>query len=531
MPPTPHPKPSLIPKDELERQLASLQISLAPDSPGKARARLRDVCEWAADHCAEITIDVLNAVPGGSAGVPIFKVVLAVAMLGRDAREATGACEELRKRLMDIYEESYELRQLHADPIDGKMDAIFNDFVKHSEKLKSWRQGLKKDKTLDLVKGLSDRIKALQDNYNMPALRKIAADVKDVAADVKNLTLVNVPRNTPHPPLPVAPSPFGRDDAVANVVDLLTTPNSQGATEHVVLVGVGGIGKTTLSQQIVNDSRLAHLGEATFIRCQLVSTLPEFQKELLCLRKEALSPSEDIGKAVQNELHAKPRLLVLDNLFDSPSAVPEAFRPYLSTLAEIPNVTFLITTRNGDLAITSSTRRIRRFSVRGLARGPAEELFRHEFRLESSSYFLRSSDPDLAEILNLLGGIPLAIKLVAARARSEPSIGDVVRLWKQGQAWDSCTLVPNRQESVAVSLAFSFDDRSLEEADAINLLYMLADLPEPVPRHPAPAPVRLAMDAALRCSLVQTELNGRNVEIIRVLQPVREFPWTWSLYC
>ncbi|KAL8279973.1 hypothetical protein RQP46_007554 [Phenoliferia psychrophenolica] len=464
MPPKAPQKPPIIPQAELEKQLASLKIDLAPDSPGKARARLRDVCEWAADHCADITIDVLNAVPGGSYGVPIFKVVLAVAMLGRDARDATAACDGLRERLCDIYEQSYQLRQHKAERIDEKMDEIFSTFMKHIPK---WRKGLKKDATLDLVNGLTDKIKALQDGYNMPALRGIAADVR-------KFTLANIPQDSPHPPIPATPSSFGRDGAVAKVVGLLS-PNARGVTEHAVLVGVGGIGKTTLSQQIVRDPRVAQLGPPTFIRCQLVSTLLGFQQELLCLRTEALRPSEDLGNSVQNLLHMEPRFLVLDNLFDSPSTTPDDFLPYLSLLADIPNVTFLITTRNGDLAKATSSRRIQRFNVPGLADDPAEELFRDEFGREPSSYSLPPNSPDLLELLRLLGGIPLAIILVAARARSEPSLRDVVQLWKDGQAWDSGTLVPNRQNSVDVSLALSFDDKSLESADAINLLYVLAD--------------------------------------------------------
>ncbi|KAL8277792.1 hypothetical protein RQP46_009775 [Phenoliferia psychrophenolica] len=296
-------------------------------------------------------------------------------------------------------------------------------------------------------------------------------------------------------------------------------------TEHVVLVGVGGIGKTTLSQQIVHHPDLARLGPPSFVRCQRVATLAEFQQELLCLREEALRPSENLERAVQNELLTTPRFIVLDNLFDGPSAVPTGFRSYLSTLADVPNATFLITTRNSDMSITSSTRRIQRFNVAGLARGPAEELFRHEFGRESSSHPLQPDEPDLPRLLKLLDGIPLAIKLVAARARarSEPSLRDVVQLWRDGQAWRNGSLVPDREDSVAVSLAFSFEDKSLKEADVNNLLYILADLHEPVPRHPVPPPVRLAIEAALRCSLVQSEINSDVVEIIRVLEPVRRY--------
>ncbi|KAL8278906.1 hypothetical protein RQP46_008777 [Phenoliferia psychrophenolica] len=475
MPPSPAPKLDLKPEDEIKKQLVSLQLALVQDSPLDARARLRDVCNWAVDNGKDVMIDVLNAVPGGSAGVPILKVVLGIAMLRRDARDATAACDELRERLLSIYEQSYELRRHHEHPIDVQMDVIFNKFVAHVEGRKNtskWLRGIKKASTMDVVNGLKADIVALQQDFSMPALRRIEENVK-------TLKEAAVPLNSPHPPLPLAPSSFGRDDAVAEVVGLLTTPNSYGATEHVVLVGVGGIGKTTLSQKIVHHPRLKHLGTPTFIRCQRVETLVGFQKELLRLRKESHRDSEDLGDAVQTELHTKPRFLVLDNLFDSPSATPDDFLPYLSLLADIPSVTLLITTRNSDIAGVSSSRRAQRFDVRGLAYGPAELLFRNEFRRDPGSYSLQTNEPDLSDLLRLLGGIPLAIKLVAARARSEPSLQDVVQLWKQGQAWDSGTLALNRQNSVDISLALSFDDKSLEATDTINLLYVLAGLDDP----------------------------------------------------
>ncbi|KAL8279759.1 hypothetical protein RQP46_007854 [Phenoliferia psychrophenolica] len=411
---------ALIPQAELSKQLRSLEIVLAPASPSEARARLRAVCEWAVDHGTDITIDVLNTVPGGSVGVPILKVVLGIALLRRTSK---------------------------------------------------WLIGFKKDATVDLVNGLTTKIEVLQSNYVMPALRRIAADVKPIKDGA-------VPLNTPHPPAPAAPASYGRNDVVASVVRLLTTPNSRGVTEHVVLVGVGGIGKTTLSQEIVHHPDLTDLGAPDFIRCQRVSSLPDFQQELLRLRKEAFRDSEILEDAVRNELLTKPRFLVLDNLFDSPSAVPPGFRSYLSTLANIPNVTFLITTRNSDLSITTSTRRIQRVNITGLADGPAEELFR------------------LHELLRLLDGIPPAIKVVAARARSEPSLRDVVKLWTDGQAWSSGTLVPDREDSLAVSLALSFKDESLISSDTISLLCILADLPLP---------------------------HGENVEVVRLLEPVRQY--------
>ncbi|KAL8278868.1 hypothetical protein RQP46_008739 [Phenoliferia psychrophenolica] len=171
---------SVVPQADLEKHLASLETTLAPGKTSDARARLRSVYEWAADHGKDITIDVLNAIPGGSAGVPIFKVVLGIAMLRRGARDADAACDMLRERLLDIYEQSYELRQSKEESIDGKMDVIFNKFV-----TSKWLRGIKKASTMDLLTGLTSDIKRLQEE--VPALRRIAGDVKSVAVDIKTV--------------------------------------------------------------------------------------------------------------------------------------------------------------------------------------------------------------------------------------------------------------------------------------------------------------------------------------------------------
>ncbi|KAL8277791.1 hypothetical protein RQP46_009774 [Phenoliferia psychrophenolica] len=123
MPPMHPSKPVLIPLADLEWQLACLKGALAPTTPAEARARLRGVCDWAVANGKGITIDVLNAVPGGSPGARILKVALGIAMLRRDAEDAAEACSTLKDRLLVIYQQSYELRKLQQDPIDGEMDA------------------------------------------------------------------------------------------------------------------------------------------------------------------------------------------------------------------------------------------------------------------------------------------------------------------------------------------------------------------------------------------------------------------------
>ncbi|KAL8279981.1 hypothetical protein RQP46_007562 [Phenoliferia psychrophenolica] len=495
MPPTSSHKPASIPQADLERQLASLEITLAPDSPGKARARLRDVCEWAAEHCADITIDVLNAVPGGSAGVPIFKVVLAVAML--DARVATAACDGLRERLFDIYEQYYELRQLKAEPVDEKMKELFDSFLKDIPK---WRKILSKDRSLDLVNDLSTRIKALQQSFDMSVLRRIAVDTRQAK---------------PSPPrilhklegLPLNFHLIGREDDLERVFDLLTKPTAKSLTSHVAIVGLGGIGKTSLATKIAHDPRSTAFGSPVFMRCERVDTLEAFQLSLLRLRApQSLQHGEELEHAVRVELSKKPLFLILDNLLDSTDDSHSPYLQFINSITSIPNLTLLITSRNHTLISLPSPRPINDIQLEGLSVDAAEELFRNEYARVECDRVLQQNEADMKRLLKLLDGVPLAIVLVAAHARKAQSLADVIRRWKDRRAWDNGA--HGRLSSVETSLALSFDDKSLEEADAINLLYILADLPRPVPRRVASAPVRLAMDAALRCSLVHTSFGA-----------------------
>jgi hypothetical protein len=85
-------------------------------------------------------------------------------------------------------------------------------------------------------------------------------------------------------------------------------------------------------------------------------------------------------------------------------------------------------------------------------------------------------DPKIAELLSPMGGLPLAIELMARRARDQQNLDVLVQQW---QKFDTAMLrraVPGRQTSLNHSLELSYSSPRLTP-DAHKLLAILAFLP------------------------------------------------------
>ncbi|KAK4704114.1 uncharacterized protein P7C70_g2096, partial [Phenoliferia sp. Uapishka_3] len=562
-------KNKLITQAELKAKFKYLQGELEVDKLSPARERLRIVAEWASGF-AGITLEVLQAVPMTSPYSPIFSAVLFVAFLPRGGREVVSACNKLMERMLGIFEDSYRLRETKEARIDGELDKsvaypfcapviaptyrfissrIFNAFYSIVSQdvrktTSDWIIGLSKEKTLALVADLDKWLNTLQFDFIVPALRDQGMVLLRIDENVKNLatpalitkyeicpaTLVSLLTksfcSTPLIPPPQQDPLIGREEDVKLVVERLIK------LQHVAIVGVGGLGKTSLARAVIADPRANVIGTPVFIACERLLQLRDFQLELLRLRApKGLQVGETLEDAVQLELFSEKRLLVLDNLLDNPSEAPADYLQFISTLADIPSVTLLITTRNHQLGKSfGPSRRIHAPQLGGLSDDASEEFFRAEFNGEDHSRELTTPEPFLSDLLSLLSGVPLAIKLVAAVARSETSLQDVIDMWKDGTAWDNVG-IEDRKHSLDVSLSLSFRHLS---ADTISLLRLLAELPHPISRQrrfASPA-IRTAIDTALRCSIAQVEVVkvrdfdaglDKEHQVVKLLEPVRQY--------
>ncbi|KAJ7596145.1 hypothetical protein C8J56DRAFT_1160382 [Mycena floridula] len=262
--------------------------------------------------------------------------------------------------------------------------------------------------------------------------------------------------------MPASTMLFGRDPDIDFIVNQLIwqpeTPESKRA--RFAILGTGGMGKTSHYQ--------------AWFPCVQATSFPL----LLDTVHSALDlPSEtkNILNAILNELQSsdKPTILLFDN-FETPWNAPGAraeVAQFLRDIDAIPHVAIFVTMRAKI--------------------PPCEEIDWKEMRIQpldpEASFQLYTGidtkaqdDKKLSELLEILGHMPLAVKLMARQGRSTGCT--VEQLMKSYQKTGIAMLGPGRdsdaQNSVSISISLSLDSLPIQrEPNAYELLCRISMLP------------------------------------------------------
>ncbi|MTD13583.1 hypothetical protein GIS00_06445 [Nakamurella sp. YIM 132087] len=209
------------------------------------------------------------------------------------------------------------------------------------------------------------------------------------------------PAATPRIPLPPLPAGFtGRSEILDDLVGRIGT-----GQRHVNLVGMGGIGKTTLALG------LAHRLEADGTRVVVAELDGVLDAELATdriARAWGISDADDPLTAIGTAIGDSPAVLIADNV----EQLVDAAQVVESVLAAAPGLVVVTTSR---CALQNRSEYM--LPVPPLAAASAVDLFlMHVARVRPQ---LTSVDPAVAaELCESLGGIPLGIGLAAERVRS-----------------------------------------------------------------------------------------------------------------
>jgi len=213
---------------------------------------------------------------------------------------------------------------------------------------------------------------------------------------------------------------LGRDSDVAAILGVLR----EGLPGQAILVQGGpGIGKTSLTRAVGNHSAVVELfGEEYrwFAECDTATTAVALQDAVA----HAIGADPARGfKATCAALRARPGLLVLDGLevpWD-PKDERAKTETTLAELAAVPDLTILASFRGFGRVEGLPWALVHR--VEGLAASEDAELFR---RFAQRDY---STDAHFDDFLRALGGIPLAIELVAWNALGRSSLAALWTDW------------------------------------------------------------------------------------------------------
>ncbi|KAF7350049.1 NB-ARC domain-containing protein [Mycena venus] len=319
--------------------------------------------------------------------------------------------------------------------------------------------------------------------------------------------------------LPASPKVFhGRDSELKDLINsLLVDP------ARVVILGPGGIGKTTLAMAALHNPEVMEKYVLRhFISCESTSNRSDLVINIGS--HLGLEPSPHLSKAIVRHLgECGPCLVVLDN-FETPWEHLESrgqVEEFISLLADIPTLALLITMRGAERPGKVKWNRPFLPPLEPLSSSASRQIF---IDVADEPRTGTAEESALNDLLDLSDHLPLAVTLMANIASFE-GYPDTLARWQienTSLLSDGHDKESNLEKSITLSLG---SQRISSSPHAKNLLALLSLLPDGImaqdimaSKVPIPDVCRW-QSLLVGTSLAYIDVKGR----LKTLNPIREY--------
>ena len=246
---------------------------------------------------------------------------------------------------------------------------------------------------------------------------------------------------------------YGRDSDKEKIIELLLTCETarDDKVSVIPIVGMGGIGKTTLAQIIYNDERVKNHFEMGIWACVSdqfdVTKITKAVLESVTRTPYDIKNLELLQDSLKNELKGKKFFLVLDDVWNENYHNWDVLQVPFKVGAK--GSAIIVTTRNEEVAHLMST-----FPSHHLGELSSEEcwlLFTQHAFANITLDARRSLEPVGRKIARKCKGLPLAAK----------TLGGLLRSKQDTEAWNdilNCKIwaLPNEKSGILPSLRLSY---------------------------------------------------------------------------